>query len=618
MTRRDQARLGLAVALAATVAITAAAPPVAEGAGGTYEVVKCSPQNRPHGGTHEATNAYVARSECSEPEDFAFKFENVSRALEGRRARIWWTVPEPLSIVGVAAEARLRSADGHKAHLYMASADGRMTHPVAAGDNSPTGFKTYEWEGKPQQQFVAELVCTKRPSCDASELAKMWIRNLRFRVLDSADPTLEVGEELFEGGWLRGELPASIFGTDAGAGVFAAVIQVNEVEALAAEASCGGGLSAGLAAEFSPCAPTVARFDSLSTSTDPFVNGANLIRACTHDFGGNATCRELTALVDNEVPRAAFMSQDPQDPELIRVAVDEQFSGLASGVISFRPVGGAEWQALPTQTSSEHLRARVDSASHPPGAYEFRASFADVAGNEAETTQDVDGLPKVLEFPLKSGVHLQAHIQPGGSKRITLPFGRTAAAKGRLLDASGAPMPGQEVVVDEDFGEGALIDHRVRTVITDEDGRWYSRLPAGPSRAVSVTYAGDQRYLGSEAAAGRLAVRTGAKLDVSRKHVREGRAAVFRGRIERLGARIPPRGKTLQLQYQDPTSGRWFTVRNPFRSKSDGRFAFRYGFGTHYEVDVAIRFRLKVPPEVGWPYRATTTRPERVIVEARP
>ena len=154
-------------------------------------------------------------------------------------------------------------------------------------------------------------------------------------------------------------------------------------------------------------------------------------------------------------------------------------------------------------------------------------------------------------------------------------------------------------------------------MVTDEAGRWSSKLPAGPSRSVAVTYEGDQRYLTDEADAGRLSVKTGAKLGLSRRHVPEGSGTTFQGRIERLGARIPSRGKLVQLQYQEPTSGRWSTVRNPFHTRSDGRFAFKYAFGTHYVTDVAIRFRLKVPPERRWPYRGTRTRPERVIVEAR-
>ncbi len=222
-----------------------------------------------------------------------------------------------------------------------------------------------------------------------------------------------------------------------------------------------------------------------------------------------------------------------------------------------------------------------------------------------------------LDFPLKSGVELNAQIAPGGSKRTLLGYGKSASLRGRLLDAAGEPLPNKPVVVDEDFGEGALIDHRVRTVMTDDNGRWSSKLPAGPSRSVSARYEGDQRYLDTNVEAGRMVVRTGAKLGLTRKRVSEGNATTFTGRIERLGARIPSRGKLVQIQYQDPISGRWATVRNPFRTRSDGRFRFKYGFGTHYVQDVAIRFRLKVPSEQGWPYRGTHSGARRVIVEAR-
>ena len=290
---------------------------------------------------------------------------------------------------------------------------------------------------------------------------------------------------------------------------------------------------------------------------------------------------------------------------------------LASGTIFFRAVGNTAWRPLITQTLENELLARVDSAAEEPGAYEFMATATDVAGNESETTQHEDGTPVILDFPLRSGVQLDARIEPGGGEKLTLPYGDHARAKGRLLDAGGLPLADKSVVILEDLREGALFDSRVRTVVTDGTGRFSSKLPAGPSRSVSVIYEGDQRYLSQRVDAGALAVRTGAKLGLSRKRVPEGSSTIFRGRIERLGARIPRRGKLLQLQYQEPTSGRWFTVRNPFHTRSDGKFSFKYEFGTHYTTDVAIRFRLKVPPEQGWPYQGARTRPERVIVEAR-
>jgi hypothetical protein len=321
--------------------------------------------------------------------------------------------------------------------------------------------------------------------------------------------------------------------------------------------------------------------------------------------------------VDNEVPVASFAAQEQDDPELIRVPVQDGFSGLGRGAIFYRLQGAADWRPLFTQKVGSELQARVDSAAEAPGTYEFIATAADVAGNATETTLRDDGTPMTLEFPLRSGVDLDARIEPGGSKRTTVDYGRSARVQGRLLDAAGRPLAGKPVLVDENFGEGALIDHRVRTVTTDEDGRWTHKLPAGPTRSISATYEGDQRYLDADAQAGRLIVRTGAKLGLSKKRVAEGRSTTFRGRIGRLGARIPTGGKVVQIQYQNPASDRWLTVRNPFRTESNGRFSFKYGFGTHYVTDVAIRFRLNVPAERGWPYRGDHTSARRVIVEAR-
>ena len=93
-----------------------------------------------------------------------------------------------------------------------------------------------------------------------------------------------------------------------------------------------------------------------------------------------------------------------------------------------------------------------------------------MAGNVAEDDCAVDGKPMVLNFPLKSRARLSAHLAPGGAARLTVGYHRSAKVAGRLLDAAGRPLAGEPVTVTEDFGAGALIDRRVRTVRTDRDG----------------------------------------------------------------------------------------------------------------------------------------------------
>lgn len=608
-------------AVAATVAASlflALTSSEAKASGGTFEVVFCHELSTLFGGDIDTNNAFSARSFCNDESNAsAVRIESALRAKNGRSARAFWEVDQPLALTGVSAEGRLRRADGYQSELFMADADGKPTRRVAFGGPATGEFETYEREGDPQAQFVAELKCTEGPSCPPSPQAQTLVRDLRFTVADYADPQVEVEGSLLHGGWLRGEKAAEVLGTDVGSGLRQLRIQANSSDILNHDLPCGGQVTDQVASGFRPCSESGDATIALSTSSEPFSNGVNALKSCATDFAGNSTCESHEIRIDNEQPMSGFAPQAPDDPELIRAPVRDDFSGLASGAIYYRIQGTTDWRPLFTQKVGSELQARVDSAAEVPGTYEFIATATDVAGNSTETLLREDGTPMTLDFPLRSGVELDARIEPGGSKRTTVDYGRNARVQGRLLDAAGRPLAGKPIVVDENFGEGALIDHRIRTVTTDEDGRWTHGLPAGPTRSVNATYEGDQRYLDTDVQAGRMTVRTGARLGLSKKRVAEGRSTTFKGRIGRLGARIPTAGKLVQIQYQDPASDRWLTVRNPFRTKSNGRFSFRYGFGTHYEVDVAIRFRLNVPAEQGWPYRGAHTSARRVIVKAR-
>jgi hypothetical protein len=199
---------------------------------------------------------------------------------------------------------------------------------------------------------------------------------------------------------------------------------------------------------------------------------------------------------------------------------------------------------------------------------------------------------------------------------LTVGYGERAKVVGRLVDASGRPVAHQAVTVTEDFGPGALIDRRVRTVRTDSHGLWGERLPAGPTRGVRATYAGSARYLPDRAAAGTVRVKTRATFHLSRKRVREGRRVVFRGRVAHFAARIPAGGKLIELQVKD--GAQWNTVRHAFSTKPSGRYRMRYRFARFYTSNVAYRFRIKVLREGGWPYKApVTSHPKRLVVKAR-
>jgi hypothetical protein len=188
---------------------------------------------------------------------------------------------------------------------------------------------------------------------------------------------------------------------------------------------------------------------------------------------------------------------------------------------------------------------------------------------------------------------------------------------GRLVASDGTPVANAEVRVVEYFGSGALIDRRVRVVTTSPDGTWASSLPAGPSRAVTATYAGSRRYGAATSGDVAMNVLGRASFRTSRNAVPEGGRVLFRGRVDHLGARIPPGGKLVELQVRESAS-RWNTVREAFHTGPNGRYRLGYRFGRFYQSDAEFKFRVKVTREQGWAYKAPVRSKSRLVtVRAR-
>jgi len=221
----------------------------------------------------------------------------------------------------------------------------------------------------------------------------------------------------------------------------------------------------------------------------------------------------------------------------------------------------------------------------------------------------------ILKFPLKSGVRLSGHLTAGASQ-LTVGYGQPSKVSGILMDAAGKPLADQQVTVTEFFGEGALIDRRIRTLTTDAQGHWQERLPGGPSRGIVASYAGSRRYLPHVARVGRLQVKAKATLRLSRRKVQEGHRVAFRGRVGHLAAKIPTSGKLVELEVKDGRD--WQTVRHPFYTRPDGRYKLHYRFGRFYTRNVRYRFRVRVLREHGWPYKTpASSRVRQLLVRAR-
>lgn len=608
-------RRGLAF-LVLACAVAAIAPAVASGVGATYVVIQCDPQHRdaPDAHVHEPRGYGVTRDCDDAAGENALRIQSRLAAGEGSRGTLTWIAPGGTGFIRVRSEAKLRRDAGHYSRLFMADSKGRETVRIATGDDTPGAFPEEIWSGAAQKQFVAALGCKRAGGCPQSDAAKTWVRGVKMTVADYADPVVSVDGSLVSGGWKRGDQGLGFTGDDVGSGVEIVIARVNGVSVREAAGNCAGaGLSGDTAKRLIPCRGAVRNVVQLATEAAPFRNGDNTLSVCATDFAGNQTCAARTVRVDNAAPSLAFTSaQDPEDPELIHAVVTDPHSGVAGGQIYYRREGTTLWIPLETVRKGDELQARVDSSAVPAGNYEFRATATDVAGNAVETTRRQDGLTMRLAFPLKSGVDLSAGLEPGGSQRMTIRYGKPSQVAGILQSAAGDPLGNAEITVVEYFGEGALIRERVTRVRTDSQGRWQSRLPAGPSRAVSASYAGTKRYLPETSEAAHLAVRTKASLRTSKKKVPEGKRVTFRGRLGRLGAAVPAGGKLLELQVRED-GNKYQTVGEGFRSKPSGRYRIGYRFGRFYQYDVRFRFRIKVAREADWPYQAPVRSKQRTV-----
>ncbi|HVT71220.1 MAG TPA: fibronectin type III domain-containing protein, partial [Trebonia sp.] len=350
------------------------------------------------------------------------------------------------------------------------------------------------------------------------------------------------------------------------------------------------------------------------------------------DEAGNesgATAVSVSLRLDNVAPGVAFEAGGGSEPpEYVRADVSDAHSGPAGGEISYRRLDNPQWTELPTKLQSEKadsakLIARVPELS--PGTYVFRAVATDGAGNSASSTRRADGtemaLRKVPEpQPLKAAEPVRGKTRVfarlGWRHRLatdlTIPFRAGAFVTGRLTSAEGAGLAGRELRVVSRPSHGALGGVEEKTVGTGPRGGFRTGLPAGPSRRVTVSFAGDGGLERSRRPSLALRVRGGLGLRVSPRALRTGQVLKLRGRVRALGAPLPRRGKLVAIQYLEAATHRWRPV---LVTRSDHSGAFRAHYRFRYVTGVAsIRLRATALAEDGWPYAPGSSRPVTVRV----
>jgi hypothetical protein len=337
---------------------------------------------------------------------------------------------------------------------------------------------------------------------------------------------------------------------------------------------------------------------------------------------------------DDVKPEVAFSTEEPGAQVMADLA--DEHSGPASGQLLYRRVDAAEWTELPTKLvpadapGKAHLVAPMPQLGY--GTYVFRADGADAAGNTASTSLRADGTQMAIRRepppPVAKAVPLtKAKPQPRGKARLfarlrgghghgdslTVPFGAPALLSGRLTLADGAALADRELRVVSHPSHGALTPIAVQTVRTGEQGGFETRLPAGPSRRVTVIFSGDDALEPARRPALELRVRSGLSLRAVPTRLRTGQAVRLSGRVRSAGAPIPRRGKLVAIQYLEQATHRWRPVlvtRTDHHGRYRAHYRFRYVSGS-----AAIRLRATALAEEHWPYAPGFSPP--VTVEVR-
>jgi hypothetical protein len=365
------------------------------------------------------------------------------------------------------------------------------------------------------------------------------------------------------------------------------------------------------------------------------------------DEAGNespGTASDIVLRLDDQPPKVAFVAPDGDGiPATVGAGVSDPYSGPAKGEVFIRRLGSDRWVELPSKlkpgaaAGTARLVATMPEQLEP-GTYVFRADAADAAGNKASTTLRADGKEMAVrkaEPPAARDDSLTDRTPPGkakapagaraktrvfarlrwrhrGGPRVTVPFRAAATVTGRLVNADGAGLAGRRLRIVARPSRGALSHRQVGTVSTGSHGGFHLALPSGPSRRITVSFAGDAGLAASRRPALALRVRGAISLHAAPLALRTGESVRLWGRVRARGAPLPRRGKLVAIQYYEEGARRWrpvLVVRSDHGGRFRAAYRFRYVSGT-----ASIRLRAVALAEERWPYAPGASRPLAVQV----
>jgi hypothetical protein len=194
--------------------------------------------------------------------------------------------------------------------------------------------------------------------------------------------------------------------------------------------------------------------------------------------------------------------------------------------------------------------------------------------------------------------------------------GRGSTVSGVLLLSDGTPVVGQTISILAAPNTGASPQFAaVSSAVSDANGFWVAKIPAGPSRLLEADYAGTSTT--APASSTTVKLRVPARLAILSHTVRVAWGQTVRFTGELYGGFIPPGGVNLRLRYGYGRS--WTTYGVKTHVGGDGRFATSFTFGPGDPRDhLRFRFEFATLPGGAYPWAPARSNIAEVVVGGRP
>lgn len=457
----------------------------------------------------------------------------------------------------------------------------------------------------------------------------MDVRNLAVALSDDAPPAVSgaVTGSLISGAVLDGNVTVSMPATDTGGGLREVQLfsdGTRVARSAVAEGPCspiGGSEGSWVFAAPRPCptaATAAASFDSRLIR-----DGAHALEVRLVDAAGNATTVYAGAKIIANAPPVntappSFARADLAAAPLIAEPLRADAGAWSGPDLTF----SYEWQrcdpegehcvAIADATAPSYSPVRADegkrlrlsvTARNVVAVTKFsaltgvvRSAGLQAGASDAGRSAAVNGVPKGGEPCADDAVQLTTPALRGATTRLRY---RTRARVRVLLVCAADGRPVTDAVLRTQTHTPGDASAAAGLIRTDGSGHADLRFDGRASRTVEVTYMSrDSDELSRASLAVRALVRGGITLAVRQR----GAAAAFRGQV--LGGRVPARGVSLQLEWQD--GRRWRPVAT-LKTDRNGRYRYTYRFssrarGFHYSFRTVV-----TPGQTDYPFLPATS-----------